>query len=340
MSWAETSATTTQTPERGARTGHSTTTHKRVTVEAITFPDGSITMAGNLHLPDDFDPQGSYAAIVTLHPAGGIKEQTAGLYARKLAEQGFAALAFDGSHQGDSGGEPHHLEDPYARVEDIRAAVDLLQTLDHIDAERIGALGICAGGGYAVNATMTDHRIKGVASVSGFNMGIGFRRDWYGTNPDPAAAVVLDEAAKQRTAEAQGAEPAMDPYVPWEIDENTNDDMREAHDYHLTPRAQHPNSGNQFLFTRSFSKIAAFDAFHLVEDLLTQPILIVAGSEAGSLWHSTELHSRARSHKKLVVVDGGTHMDFYDVPQYVDRAMAEATPYFRENLAAEPVTQG
>jgi fermentation-respiration switch protein FrsA (DUF1100 family) len=218
--------------------------------------------------------------------------------------------------------------------------VDHVQTLDYIDAERIGALGICAGGGYAVNATMTDHRIKAVTTVSAFNTGTGFRRDWYGLTPDSAAAAVLDEAAKQRTAEAQGAEPAMAPYVPWAIDEDTNRDMREAHDCYLTPRAQHPDAKNQFLFTRSFSKIAAFDAFHLVEDLLTQPVLVVAGSEAGSLWHSTELHSRARSPKKLVVVDGGTHMDFYDVPQYVDRAMAEATPFFRENLAAEPVTQG
>jgi fermentation-respiration switch protein FrsA (DUF1100 family) len=302
-------------------------------METVTFPNGPITMAGHLYLPEGFDPQGTYPAIVAVHPAGGVKEQTAGLYARRLAEQGFVTFAFDASYQGESGGEPRFLEDPNARVEDIRAAVDHLQSLDYIDAERIGVLGICAGGGYSVNATMTDHRIKAVATVSAFNMGPGFRRGWSGTDPDSAAVAVLDEAAKQRTAEAQGAEPAMGPYVPWEIDEDTVLDMREAHDYYLTPRAQHPNTKNQFLFTRSFARIAAFDAFHLVEDLLTQPILIVAGSEAGSLWHSTELHGRARSPKKLVVVDGGTHMDFYDVPAYVDRAVAEAVPFFETHLA-------
>jgi fermentation-respiration switch protein FrsA (DUF1100 family) len=179
---------------------------------------------------------------------------------------------------------------------------------------------------------MTDHRIKAVATVSCFNMGPGYRRGWYGTDPDSAAISSLDEAAKQRTAEAQGAEARKIPYVPWEIDEDTIPDMREAHDYYRTPRAQHPNSTNQHLFAKSISKIFAFDAFHLVDDLLTQPILMVAGSDAGSLWHTTRLHGLVRSPKKVVIVEGGTHMDFYDVPKYVDHAVEEATPFFKENL--------
>jgi uncharacterized protein len=301
-------------------------------VETITFANGPITMAGNLHLPTDFDPQGSYAAIVTVHPAGGVKEQTAGLYAAKMAEQGFVALAFDASYQGDSGGAPHFLEDPAARVEDIRAAVDHLQTLEYVDAERIGVLGICAGGGYSVNAALSDHRIKAVTTVSAFNMGSGFRRGWYGLDPDSGAVEQLDAAAQQRTAEARGADTAFAPYVAAEPDENTPRDLIEACDYYLTPRAQHPNAQNKWLLARSASKILSWDAFHLVEDLLTQPVLIVAGSEAGSLWHSTELYAKARSPKRLVVVEGGTHMDFYDVPTYVERAVAEATPFFQEHL--------
>ncbi|MBV9142069.1 MAG: alpha/beta hydrolase [Pseudonocardiales bacterium] len=308
-------------------------------MEAISFPNGPISLAGNLYLPPDFDAQASYAAIITVHPGGGVKEQTAGRYASKMAEQGFVALAFDASYQGDSGGEPHFLEDPAARVEDVRAAVDYLQTLDYVDAERVGVLGICAGGGYGVNATMADHRIKAVATVSALDIGASWRRGWYGTDPDSAAVTTLDAAAKQRTAEAGGAEPVLNPYVPADPDANTPRDLIEASEYYLTPRAQHPNAKNQWLFTKSISKILAFDAFHLVEDLLTQPILIVVGSEAGSLWNSTGLHARVRSPKKLVVVDGGTHMDFYDVPTYVDRAVAEATPFFTENLAAHLTKQ-
>lgn len=303
-------------------------------MDAVTFPNGAITMAGNLNHPPDFDPQGSYAALVTVHPGGGVKEQTSGLYAGKLAEQGFVTLAFDASYQGESGGDPHHLEDPDARVEDIRAAVDYLQSLSYVDAERVGVWGICAGGGYAVTAAMTDHRIKALGTVSAVNIGASWRRGWYGTDPDSAALPTLEAAARQRTAEAAGAEIAYAPYVPVDPDENTPYDLAQAGEYYLTPRAQHPNAKNRYLMAKSLPRIFAYDAFHLVEDLLTQPILMVAGSDAGSLWTTTGLHSRVRSEKKLVIVEGGTHMDFYDVPEYVDRAVAEAVPFFTEHLGA------
>ncbi|MGW2857693.1 alpha/beta hydrolase, partial [Streptomyces sp. NPDC001215] len=178
-----------------------------------------------------------------------------------------------------------------------------------------------------------DYRIKALTTVSALNIGTSFRRGWYGTDSDAAAVPTLQAVAQQRTAEVAGADTVYLPYVPPEPDENTPRDLVEAHDYYLTPRAQHWNAKNKFLFTKSVSRIFTFDAFHMVEDLLTQPILIVAGSEAGSLWMSTELHGRVRSPKKLVIVEGGAHMDFYDVPKYVGRAVEEAVPFFRENLA-------
>lgn len=302
--------------------------------QAVTFPNDAVTMAGNLFLPDGFDANGSYAAIVVCHPGGGVKEQAAGLYAKHLAEQGFVSLAYDASHQGESGGEPHFLEDPFARVEDVRAAVDHLQSLDYVDAERIGALGICAGGAYIVSAATTDYRIKALTTVSALNIGPAFRRGWNGADGDVAAVPVLQQVAQARTAEVtQGAEQAMMPYVPAQPDENTPRDLAEASDYYLTPRAQHPNAQNKMLFAKSVSRIFNFDAFALAPDLLVQPVLIIAGSEAGSLWHSTRLYGIARSPKRIVVVDGGAHMDFYDVPKYVERAISEATPFFREYLA-------
>ncbi len=303
---------------------------------AVTFRNGPITMAANLFVPSGFDPLGSYAAVVIVHPGGGVKDQTASLYAKRFAEHGFVALAADASYQGDSSGEPRSLEDPSARVEDARAGVDYLQSLDFIDADRIGAWGICAGGGYAVNATTTDHRIKAVGMVSGANIGTSWRRGWCGTGADSDALAALEAAAQQRTAEVAGAEVAFASFFPAQIDGDTLPDLVQAHDYYLTPRGTHPNVTNQYPLTKSLSKIIGFDAFYLVEDLLTQPILMVAGSEAGSLWHSTELHSRARGDKKLVIVGGATHMDFYDVPKYVDIAVAEAVAFFEKNLATHP----
>ena len=119
-------------------------------MKSIKFRNGSIEMAANLFLPEGFSESKKYPAIAVAHPGGGVKEQTAGLYASKLAEEGFVTLAFDASYQGESSGEPRQLENPSTRVEDISAAIDYLTTLPYVDRDSIGVLGICAGGGYAV----------------------------------------------------------------------------------------------------------------------------------------------------------------------------------------------
>ena len=171
-------------------------------------------MAGNLYFPPGFDREAQYAAIVVVHPGGGVKEQTAGLYAEKLAEQGFVTLAFDASHQGASGGEPRFLDDPMKRVGDIYSAVDYLTSLPYVDANRIGAMGICAGSGATVKAASLDRRIKALATVSAVDVGAATRRGWDGTGSESAQLATLEAVAKQRTAEAAGAAPVYVPYVP------------------------------------------------------------------------------------------------------------------------------
>ena len=300
------------------------------TIKSVRFKNGAITMAGNLHLPAGFDPAGKYAAVVVVHPGGGVKEQTAGLYSQKLAEQGFVALAFDASHQGESGGEPRLLDDPMKRVGDIYSAVDYVVSLPYVDANRIGALGICAGSGAAVKAASTERRIKAIATVSAVDVGAATRKGWDGKASIPSQIAALESVARQRTAEAAGGEPAYVPYVPELGDKTAPRDLQEAADYYLTPRGQHRNAPNKMLLTSVASQMA-FTGFDLVETLLTQPLLVVAGSEAGSLWHSQELYAKAPGPKELFIVKGATHMDLY-IGERVAETMGKISPFFKRNL--------
>ena len=135
-------------------------------VKPVSFSNRAISISGHLHLPDDFREDKQYPALVGIHPAGGVKEQTIGLYAKRLAAHGFVVVVYDSSYQGASGGEPRLLEDPATRVEDARCAADFLTTLPYVDVERMGVFGICAGGGYALAVAQTERRFKAVAGVS------------------------------------------------------------------------------------------------------------------------------------------------------------------------------
>ena len=299
-------------------------------MKSIEFNHGELKLAGNLYFPDGFDANQKYPAIVTVHPGGGVKEQVAGLYAQKLSEQGFVTLAFDASHQGASEGMPRYLDDPMKRVADVYSAIDYLNTLDYVDANRIGILGACAGSGTAVKAATTDHRIKVVATVSGVDVGESFRLGWDGNASETDQLAILDTVATQRVTAADGAKPVYLPYVPQVGDKTAPLDLQEAADYYLTDRGQHPNAVNKMLL-QSASHIIAFTGFDRVEKLLTQPLLVIAGSEAGSLWHSEKLYSMAPGPKELFIIDGATHMDLYD-GKGADLAMAKLTLFYKDNL--------
>ena len=312
-------------------TGLSAQTFKNTTLKAVTFKNNELKMAGNLYLPAGFDKNKKYAAIVFVHPGGGVKEQTAGLYAQQLAEAGFVALAFDASHQGASEGLPRFLDNPLNRVGDIYSAVDYLVTLPFVDANRIGGMGICAGSGATVKASMTERRIKALATVSAVDVGAAGRRGWDGKGSIDQIAV-LEAVAKQRTAEANGAALMYVPYVPEVGDKTAPLDLQEAAEYYRTARGQHPNSTNKMLFSGAGYGIL-FDGFGQADKLLTQPLLLIAGSDAGSLWHSQELITKAASkQKELFIIKGATHMDLYDGKQYVPQVVNKLTEFFRKNL--------
>lgn len=299
-------------------------------VKAVSFANRAVEIAGHLHLPDNFREDKKYPALVGIHPAGGVKEQTIGLYARRLAAHGFVVVVYDSSYQGASGGEPRLLEDPATRVEDARCAADFLTTLAYVDIERMGVFGVCAGGGYALAVAQTERRFKAVAGVSPTPMGEA-ARSMFG-QPISAAELIqtLEAAGMQRTAQARGAEPVYAPFVPErleDINENTPDMLREGYDYYRTPRGQHPNSKGRFLLT-SLDKMFAFSTFNLIPILLTQPMLLVAGSNADTKIFSDQAYALSNGPKELFVIDGATHIALYDVPQYVDQAVAKLASFF------------
>jgi len=301
----------------------------------VTFKNGGADLAGHLHVPAGFDDAQRHPALVCVHPGSGVKEQTAGLYARHMAERGYVALAFDASRQGESGGAPRFAEEPATRVEDIRCAVDFLTTLGPVDDGRIGVLGVCAGGGYAVNAAMTEHRIKAVGTVVPINIGRARRQ---GGSPIDRLA----EIGRQRTLEARGSEPLITPWIPDSPQAAraagiTDVDTLEAVDYYRTPRGRHPRSSNQLRFT-SIASVLAFDAFHLVDELLTQPLQVIVGNRIGGFGSYDEGHrlferATATADKDLLVVDGASHYDLYDQPRSVGQAVERLAAFYDAQLA-------
>ncbi|KAE9362886.1 alpha/beta-hydrolase [Stipitochalara longipes BDJ] len=283
--------------------------------QSVTYQSRGITYAANLFFPPGEPTQnGKRAAIVVSHPFGGVKEQTAGLYAKLLAEAGFITLAFDAAYQGASSGEPRYLEDPYQRVEDVKAAVTFLTTRDEVDAERIGALGICASGGYVPAAAATDRRIKAVATISGADTGRLFREGLGGGQSRDDLFKALEQAGKERTLEAKSGKPHLEHIVPntqQEVAAGTPTLYKEGTDYYRTPRAAHPNSVNWYI-SRSIDILATYSSYAFVDLISPHPLLMIAGSEADTLYFSKDAIAAAKEPKELFIVPGKTHIDLYD----------------------------
>ena len=151
----------------------------KVTVEKVTFRNRyGIAVAADLYLSKDIDKSQKYPAIIVGTPYGGVKEQGAGIYAQTMAERGFVAIAFDESYNGESSGEPRRVSSPDIFVEDFSAAVDYIGTRPFVDRDKIGVIGICGSGGFAVTAAQVDTRIKAVATVSMYDMSRVMRYGW------------------------------------------------------------------------------------------------------------------------------------------------------------------
>ncbi|KAH0489431.1 hypothetical protein TgHK011_009860 [Trichoderma gracile] len=305
-------------------------------VQNVTFMSANFMLAANMYIPDNA-PEGRLPAIAVSHPASGVKEQTAAIYASRLSQGGFITIAWDAAYNGESEGQPRGLEDPAQRVEDIKSAVTFLSNHERVDPDRIGIFGICASGGYVTVAAAVDRRVKAAATVSGADVGPFFRQGYDGKQDPSVGENMLREAAKARTAagnnpgeisgfpifppNASAAE-ALGPYV------------YEGWEYYNTPRGFHPRSAKTMPWS-SIDKIFAFDGFQYVDKISPRPILMVVGTEADTKWMAEDAIRRAKEPKELFWVEGATHVGLYDKPEYVTPAVARLIPYFQEHLAVD-----
>jgi fermentation-respiration switch protein FrsA (DUF1100 family) len=290
--------------------------------EDITFISNGNHIVGQVHIPDGNQVGERLPGVVVVGPASSVKGQVPTIYAERLAELGYAALAFDHSTYGESEGWPRSDEDPFAKVEDVKNAVTFLAGHHQIDEDRIAAVGVCAGGGYAPAAAVADRRIKVVATVSGLpdlRATIEAAGDWQ-------SIMVAAQNARQEYART-----GRSTHVPF-LAEGELDVWREnGKKFYLTDRNKDPNWRNETLLW-SYDKMIQFSAIDTAGLLAPTPLLVIAGRQAETLDQSERLYERAQGVKEFYLIEGGTHFDFYDRPPYVDPAVAKINEFLTSHL--------
>ncbi|MCR6545983.1 alpha/beta hydrolase [Dehalobacterium formicoaceticum] len=267
-----------------------------------------ITISADLYIEKDFDEHKKYPAVIIGAPYGGVKEQGPGIYAQNMAERGFAALSFDPSFNGYSGGHPRHVSSPDFFVEDFSAAVDYIGTQVFVDRSKIGAIGICGSGGFALSAAQVDRRIKAVATISMYDMS---RVNSDGMTDEERNAR-LDDLNEQRYIDFEADFPVLSQRgAPIGFDAATDPIGIEFGEFYSTPRGYHPNSITQFTATSSMS-FMNFPLLTYIKTISPRPILFIVGENAHSRFFSEDALKEALEPKELYIVPNANHVDLYD----------------------------
>lgn len=305
----------------------------KVNIHPVNYKLNGLDISANVYTPANYDPHKKYPTIVVAHPNGGVKEQVAGLYAQRLAEQGYITIAADAAYQGASGGQPRNVDKPSNRIEDIHGMADFISQYAGVDTARLGLLGICGGGGYSLAAAQTDKRFKSIATVSMFNSG-RVRRNGYVDSALNTIQTRLQQASTARAQEAAGGA------ILYSGDANLTDEQiaklpfdlyRQGYEYYWKTHA-HPNSTFKYT-TSSLLDLMRWDATHQIE-LIDKPLLMIAGSKADSLYMTEEAFAKASGtkDKELFQIDGATHIETYWVPMHVNQALEKLTRFFGRTL--------
>ncbi len=293
-------------------------TSDRVTVQKVTFKTQyQMNVAGNLFTPKNLNRNTANPAMVVGHPMGAVKEQSANLYATKMAERGFVAMSIDVPFWGESDGQPRNLVSPDVYAEGFSAAVDFLGTQTFVDRNRIGAIGICGSGSFVISAAKIDPRMRAIATVSMYDMGAVSRNALNHSQTVEQRKQIIAAAAEQRYAEFTGGEVQYTGGTVHELTPDTPAIQREFYDFYRTPRGQYTPKGGSPLTTThptltSNVKFMNFYPFNDIETISPRPMLFITGDQAHSREFSEEAYKLAAEPKELVWVPGAGHVDLYD----------------------------
>ncbi|RYZ41152.1 MAG: alpha/beta hydrolase [Myxococcaceae bacterium] len=302
----------------------------KVTVQKVVFKNQyKLNVVGNLFVPKDLDRGAKSPAVVVGHPMGAVKEQSANLYATKMAEQGFVTLSLDLSFWGESEGQPRNAVAPDIYAEDFSAALDFLRTQPFIDRERIGAIGICGSGSFVISAAKIDPRIKAIATISMYDMGAANRNGLRHSVTLEQRKKFIEEAALQRDVEFSGGEARDTGGTPEELGDKSTAIDREFYDFYRTSRGHSPNTTTHPTLS-SNTRFMNFYPFMDIETIAPRPMLFIAGENAHSREFSDEAYRLAGDPKELVIVPGAGHVDLYDRVNLIP--FDKLATFFRTNL--------
>lgn len=268
-------------------------------------------IAGDLYTAADMDKSRKHPALIVGAPYGGVKEQGPCVYADQLARRGYVVLTFDQSFMGESGGEPRHVSSPDIFTENFSAAVDFLGLQYYVDREKIGVIGICGSGGFALSAAQCDTRIKAVAACSMYDMSAAGRDSM----DEAGLQAAKERLSLQRWADAENGEPEYNPFfpkmpldtVPEGLDSVTDEWMR----FYAVKRGHHPNARGGFTTTSELA-LLNFRLLDFISEISPRPILFVVGDRAHSRFFSENAYAKAKEPKELYVVEDAEHIDLYD----------------------------
>lgn len=305
----------------------------KVTVKKVHFNNRyGIKLTGDLYMPKDIKKGEKLAAIAVSGPFGAVKEQVSGLYAQTMAERGFITLAFDPSYTGESSGKPRNVASPDINTEDFSAAVDYLTTRPDVDENKIGIIGICGFGGFALNAAAMDTRIKATVTSTMYDM---TRVSAKGYNDSMSAEELYkmrEQLNNQRTKDAQSGKQAISAPLPNKLNGDEPQFVKDYVNYYKTPLGFHPRSvgsNSAWVATSSLSLITM--PILAYADTIKNPVLMIHGEKAHSRYFSEDAFKKLKGkNKELLIIPGANHTDLYYKMDVIPFDKIES--FFKSNL--------